>query len=95
MCDENLAMADCQMEDCQMKELVKKRLEKIKRICQEEIKYDSFFTGNIQACDFAFWIEYSDYKVGKVKMPVGKCSTMDALSFMKQWGVTNDTIREG
>ena len=80
MCDGNLAMADCQMND-----LVKKRLEKIKRICQEEIKYDSFLTGNIQACDFAFWIEHSDYKVGKVNMSVGKCSTMDALSFMKQW----------
>ena len=46
MCDGNLAMEDWQMND-----LVKKRLEKIKRICQEEIKYDSFFTGNIQACD--------------------------------------------
>lgn len=72
------------MANWRMNYLVKKRLEKIKRICQEEIKYDSFL-GNIQACDFAFWIEHSDYKVGKVNMPVGKCSTIDALSFMKQW----------
>ena len=72
------------MADWQMNDLVKKRLKKIKRRCQEEIKYDSFL-GNIQACDFAFWIEHSDYKVGKVNMPVGKCSAIDALSFMKQW----------
>ena len=72
------------MADWQMNYLVKERLEKIKRICQEEIKYDSFL-GNIQACDFAFWIEHSDYTVGKVNMSIGKCSTMDALSFMKQW----------
>ncbi len=72
------------MADWQMNYLVKERLEKIKRRCQEEIKYDSFL-GNIQACDFAFWIEHSDYTVGKVNMSIGKCSTMDALSFIKQW----------
>ena len=88
MCDGNLAMADYQMDDVEpmdlINDLVKKRLEKIKITCQEEIKYDSFL-GNIQACDFAFWIEHSDYKLGKTKMSVGKCSTIDALSFMKQW----------
>ena len=73
------------MANWQMNDLVKKRLEKIKRICQEEIKYDSFLGGNIQACDFAFWIEHSDYKLGKTKMSAGKCSTIDSLSFMKQW----------
>lgn len=65
---------------------VEGELLRIKKLCKEEIKYGSFFNGNIQACDFAYWLEHSNYMVGG-KMPVKRCSTIDALAFMKDWAI--------
>lgn len=66
---------------------VKDKLTRILMTCRVEIEADSFFNGNIQACDFAYWLNYSGYLVGGI--PVKKCSIIDALSFMKDWAEEN------
>lgn len=66
---------------------IEAELNRIKDLCKEEIKAGSFFNGNIQACEFAYWLQHSGYE--PEGLPIGKFSSIDALSMMQRWAEEN------
>jgi retron-type reverse transcriptase len=78
---------DNTLRSSKMKPMIDIELNRIKDLCKEEIKAGSFFNGNIQACEFAYWLQHSGYEPGE--LPIGKFSSIDALSMMKRWAEEN------